>query len=135
MTHTMSFYVNGCQYINSYRFHHVPSPGIHSTHWAPNMAVRSRSRRTTSLRSVSKGEWKVLELCTFCLLQKRRTWRSYRGHWCFAETMLVPGRKKHRTFDPLPSETYSPPKNSAPNYQSLKKSLRTNNPETRGMYE
>ena len=55
-----------------------------TSHWDPNhWALRSREqRRTTSLRSVSKGEWKVLELCTFCLLQirpkERERTRTYR---------------------------------------------------------
>ena len=51
------------------------------------------------------------------------------------ETMSLSGKRKHRTFDSLPSKTYSPPYKSRPNYQSLKKSLGTNNPETRRMYD
>ena len=36
---------------------------------------------------------------------------------------------------PQNQKTYSPPYKSRPNYQSLKKSLGTNNPETRRMYD
>ena len=114
-----------------------------STSWDPNhWALRSREqRRTTSLRSVSKGEWKVLELCTFCLLQIRPKVRERTGvprtatFGAKKETMSLSGKRKHRTFDSLPSKTYSPPYKSRPNYQSLKKSLGTNNPETRRMYD
>ena len=76
--HTMSFYVNGCQRVYNVYLVYVPCPIRDPHHTGQNhWALRSREqRRTTSLRSVSKGEWKVLELCTFCLLQIRRTYAN-----------------------------------------------------------
>lgn len=143
--HTMSFYVNGCQCVYNVYLVYVPCPIRDPHHTGQNhWALRSREqRRTTSLRSVSKGEWKVLELCTFCLLQIRRTYANVPA---YREQRLLVLKKKRwvcpekENIGPLilcpqNSKTYSPPYKSRPNYQSLKKSLGTNNPETRGMYD
>lgn len=108
----MSFYVNGCQRVYNVYLVYVPCPIRDPHHTGQNhWALRSREqRRTTSLRSVSKGEWKVLELCTFCLLQIRRTYANGPGVPRTAtagaekETMSLSGKRQHRTFDSLSSK-------------------------------